>query len=100
MSRNSRTINISLPKKLLDEIDRAAADEYASRSDFIRESIVRKLKGQRVVDEWGDEGEWETVVDFRDINPDGVPIEKVMVALERLKEADEQNRKASPKIRR
>ncbi len=36
------------------------------------------------VDEWGDEGEWETVVDFREINPKGVPIDDVISALERI----------------
>ena len=89
----SKTVNITLPEKLLEEIDKAADSEYASRSDFIREAIVRKLKGQRIVDEWGDEGNWETVVDFREVNPEGVPVEDVLVALQRLNRADEQNRK-------
>ncbi|HXK38524.1 MAG TPA: type II toxin-antitoxin system prevent-host-death family antitoxin [Candidatus Paceibacterota bacterium] len=36
------------------------------------------------VDEWGEEGGWETVVDFRKINPHGVPIDDVIASLERL----------------
>ncbi len=81
----TRTINLSLPEELLKKIDLAAAGEYASRSDFIRESVVHRLKGQRIVDEWGDEGEWETVVDFRQISPDGVAAKEVMKALKKLK---------------
>lgn len=80
----SKIINISLPEDLVKKIDKLAKGEYASRSDFIRETLVRRIKGQRVVDEWGDAGEWETVVDFRDINPDGVPAEDVLRALQKL----------------
>ncbi|MEK7096010.1 MAG: ribbon-helix-helix domain-containing protein [Patescibacteria group bacterium] len=99
MSNNSRAINITLPSDLVKEIDKAAKGEYASRSDFIRESVVRRLKNQRIVDEWGDEGNWETVVDFREINPEGVPLDEVITALEKLDKTDEQNRKATPKAR-
>lgn len=80
----SKTINISLPEDLIKKIDKLAKGEYASRSDFIRETLVRRIKGQRVVDEWGDEGEWESVADFRTINPGGVPVEDVMQALQIL----------------
>lgn len=82
----SRTVNISLPEELLKQIDKAAKGEYASRSDYIRETLVHRLKGQRLVDEWGDPaGEWETVADFREINPRGVPTEDVLKAIEELK---------------
>ena len=37
------------------------------------------------VDEWGDEGIWETVVDFREINPGGVPLGEIRKALKSLK---------------
>ncbi len=80
----SKTINISLPEDLVKKIDELARGEYASRSDFIRETLVRRIKGQRIVDEWGDEGQWETVVDFREINPAGVPAKDVLEALEKL----------------
>lgn len=80
----TKVINLSLPEELLEQIDKAAKSDYASRSDFIRETIVRRLKGQRIVDEWGDEGEWETVVDLRDINPNGVPIKDVLIAIQKL----------------
>ncbi|HUY05358.1 MAG TPA: type II toxin-antitoxin system prevent-host-death family antitoxin [Candidatus Paceibacterota bacterium] len=41
------------------------------------------------VDEWGDEGVWETVVDFRDgDHPNGVPAEDVLKALRTFHESD------------
>jgi prevent-host-death family protein len=42
------------------------------------------------VDEWGDEGTWKTVVDFRKIDPKGVPIEDVIASLRRLNAQDRQ----------
>jgi Arc/MetJ-type ribon-helix-helix transcriptional regulator len=100
MSNNSKAINITLPHELLREIDKAAKRNYASRSDFIRESVVRQLRGLRVVDEWGDDGHWETVVDFREINPKGVPAEEVLATLQKLNRTDEQNRKTPKKAQR
>ena len=40
------------------------------------------------VDEWGDEGTWETVVDFTKIKKSGVPIEDVIASLKRLNAQD------------
>jgi metal-responsive CopG/Arc/MetJ family transcriptional regulator len=40
----TKIINISLPEDLVKEIDKAAKAEYASRSDFIRQSVVGRLK--------------------------------------------------------
>ena len=82
---------------MVKQVDKAAKVEFATRSDYIRESLVRRLKGQRVIDEWGDEGNWETVVDFREINPEGVPAEEVLAALKRLDKVDEQSRKTASK---
>jgi metal-responsive CopG/Arc/MetJ family transcriptional regulator len=81
---SSKTINISLPEELLRKIDAEAKAEYANRSDFIRDTLVRRLKKQRVVDEWGDEGEWETVVDLRAVSPIGAPADEVLNAIKRL----------------
>ena len=36
------------------------------------------------VDEWGDEGVWETVIDFREINEQGVPAKDVLKALRKI----------------
>ncbi len=81
---SSRTINISLPAELVTKLDQAAKQEFATRSDYIRESIVRRLKNQHVVDGFGDEGEWETIVDFTKIKPNGVPATEVLKALKEL----------------
>ncbi len=46
-------INISLPKELIKKIDNAARAEFASRSDYIRQALVRKLKAdQAQSDDW------------------------------------------------
>lgn len=50
---SSKTINISLDAALLAEIDKAAQAEYSSRSDFIRQSVVERIKSQRDND-WAD----------------------------------------------
>lgn len=41
---STQTINISLPEELVVKIDQAAKAEYASRSDYIRQALVGKLK--------------------------------------------------------
>lgn len=40
------------------------------------------------VDEWGDEGEWKTVVDLTKIKKGGVPIREVIESLERVNAKD------------
>jgi prevent-host-death family protein len=37
------------------------------------------------VDEWGDEGAWETVIDFTKIHPKGVPSDVVLRALKEIR---------------
>lgn len=39
-----KTINISMPEKLLANIDRKAKDEYRSRSELIREAALYYLQ--------------------------------------------------------
>ena len=73
LTTNTRTINISLPKKLVSEMDKAAKDEYATRSDFIRDSILRKLRNY--------EENWETVTDFTTIQKGGVDIDELLKRL-------------------
>ena len=45
-----------------------------------------------VVDEWGDEGIWKSIIDFRKINPRGVPIDDVIKALKKSIKKDEKHR--------
>ena len=72
-STNTRTINISLPEKLMTELDKAAKNEFATRSDFIRDSILRKLKASQE--------RWETVADFTKVQKGGVNIDELLKRL-------------------
>lgn len=73
LSANTRTINISLPEKLVRELDKAAKNEFATRSDFIRDSILRKLRAAQ--------DQWETVTDFTMIQKGGVDIDELLKRL-------------------
>ena len=50
--------------------------------------VVRKskpvFKVSPALDEWGDVGVWENVINFRKINKKGVPIDEVLASLKRL----------------
>ena len=51
-------------------------------------TIVRRSKPLfkiSPVDEWGDEGMWETVADFRKINPKGVLAADILRVLKKLR---------------
>lgn len=68
----TKTINISLPAKLLDELDKAAEEEFATRSDYIRDSILRKIRSQ---------DRWEIISDFTTIKSGGVDIDDMLKRL-------------------
>ena len=51
---STQTINISLPEELVKKIDRAAKEEFASRSDYIRQALVSKLRADKIRDEADD----------------------------------------------
>jgi len=51
---STQTINISLPKELVKKIDNAAKAEFASRSDFIRQALVGKLKAAESLERTSD----------------------------------------------
>jgi metal-responsive CopG/Arc/MetJ family transcriptional regulator len=72
-STNTRTINISLPEKLVVELDKVAKDEFATRSDFIRDSILRRLRTSQE--------RWEIVADFTKIQKGGVNIDELLKRL-------------------
>ena len=40
---SSKTINISLPAELVEAIDREAKEQFANRSDFIRQTLADRL---------------------------------------------------------
>ena len=41
------------------------------------------------VDEWGDEGMWETVADFTKINPRGVSIDDALSVLKKIRKEED-----------
>ncbi len=43
----SQTINISLPSELVDEIDELARQEFTSRSDVIRTSLIKRVRSSK-----------------------------------------------------
>lgn len=45
----SRTLNLSLPVKLLDELDKQAEKDFSTRSDFIRKAVVNQLRAEQTV---------------------------------------------------
>lgn len=50
---STQTINISLPEDLVKEVDNAANVEFASRSDYIRQALVSKLRVDKArQDDW------------------------------------------------
>ncbi len=51
---STQTINISLPEELVNKIDRAAKKDFASRSDYIRQALVSKLRADNSRDEMDD----------------------------------------------
>lgn len=71
---NTRTINISLPKDLVSKLDNVAKKQYATRSEYIRNSIIEQLN--RSQDE-----NWELVSDFTKIKKGGVDIDELISRL-------------------
>ncbi len=69
---HAKAINITLPAALITKIDIAAQEEFATRSDFIRDSILRKLNTQE---------RWETVTDLTTVQKGGVDIDEVLKRL-------------------
>ena len=68
----SKALNITLPEELIKKIDKAAKSEYSSRSDFIRDSIVRKLRALSL-DEWDDPADLYTdTIDLRNTHGQGM----------------------------
>lgn len=84
----SRTVNITIPTALLKKVDALAERDYTSRSDIIRQALLDKIRKPQT-DEWGDEGKWETIADFSEINPEGISAEEF---IQRLKALDGQDR--------
>lgn len=85
----SQTVNITIPKELLKKVDALAKRDYTSRSDIIRQALLRQVRQKPQVDEWGDEGKWQTIADFSDMPEGGMSAEEF---IQRLKALDGQDR--------
>lgn len=72
VKRTAKIINISLPSKLVEEMDKVAKNEFASRSDFIRDSILRKLRAEE---------RWELVSDLTAVQKGGVDVDELLKRL-------------------
>ncbi len=87
-THDSQTVNITIPKELLKRVDDLAKQDYTSRSDVIRQALLAKVRSshKEELDEWGDpiSENWQTLVDFREIDPKGVPAEEVLRAFKEL----------------
>lgn len=46
---NTQTFNISLPRELVKKVDKVAKEEYRNRSDFIRETLIARIREK---EEW------------------------------------------------
>ncbi len=52
---STQIINLSLPKDLVKKIDRAASIQYASRSEYIRQAVVGRLRNEQ-------DNDWDNLV--------------------------------------
>ncbi len=69
-------------KELRENLDTYISQVNKGRSFTVirRSKPVFKISP---VDEWGDDGMWETVVDFREVNNDGVNAEDILQVLKK-----------------
>lgn len=44
---NTRTLNLSLPIKLVQAVDAQAKRDFSTRSDFIRKAVVNQLRAEQ-----------------------------------------------------
>lgn len=83
----TKIINISLPEELVKKVDAAAKAEYSSRSDYIRSSLVSRLRSEEL-DEWGDRAlDWNTGVDLRDNNGNGMDVQEFATQVRKAKKS-------------
>jgi len=84
------TILIKTNKDLKLQAQELASDLGFSLTDIINSSLRQFVINQGMViskipiDEWGDEGVWETVADFRDKNGKGIKSGGLLKLLEKI----------------
>jgi antitoxin component of RelBE/YafQ-DinJ toxin-antitoxin module len=84
------TILIKTKKDLKMKAQELASDLGFSLTDIVNSSLRQFVINQGMIiskipiDEWGDEGKWETLVDFTKFKKGGVRTEEVLASLKRL----------------
>ena len=89
-SNKSQTVNITVPRELLKQVDALAKRDYTSRSDIIRQAMLEKIRRPQL-DEWGDplSENWQTLIDFREEGyPNGIPANEFIEAINSLEKDD------------
>ncbi len=46
---SSQIFNLSLPKELVQQMDKQAKRDFSSRSDFVRKAIVNQLRAEQSI---------------------------------------------------
>ncbi|MFA6552544.1 MAG: type II toxin-antitoxin system prevent-host-death family antitoxin [Candidatus Paceibacterota bacterium] len=87
MIKKEKITNIVGLKELRENMEKYIGHIKKGRSfTVVRRS--RPIFKVMPVDEWGDEGTWETIADFTKIRKGGVPAEEFLKALRNLREQD------------
>lgn len=90
-TNKSQTVNITVPSELLKQVDALAKRDFTSRSDIIRQALLDKIRRPiktEELDEFGDEGRWDIIADFRDLPGGGLPADEF---IKRVKALDGQD---------
>lgn len=53
MKATTQTFNVSFPKALLEQVDAKAAEQFGSRSDFLRAAALQYIRNEQ---------EWENLI--------------------------------------
>ena len=81
-----KTANVIGLKELRENAGNYIAQINKGKSFIVVRRSKPVFKMMPVVDEWGDEGNWETIVDFTKIKKGGVSAERVLKHLRKLNE--------------
>lgn len=89
-NNKSQTVNITVPRELLKQVDAMAKRDFTTRSDMIRQALLEKIR-RPALDEWGDplSENWQTLIDFRKEGyPNGIPADEFIDSLKKLEQHD------------
>ena len=49
---STKTFNLSLPRALVEALDKRAKEDYSSRSDYIRKAIVNQMRTEETLSDF------------------------------------------------